>query len=107
VAIHAYGLARTFEGPERLRPHLAAMTAHFERPREEPWSVDDAPPDYVEAMCRGIVGVEIRLTRIEGKWKLSQNRPAADRRGVARGLRERGGDVDRALADGVERAGRE
>jgi transcriptional regulator len=52
--------------------------------------VDDAPADYVAAQLRAIVGVEIPISRIEGKWKVSQNRPEADRAGVAAGLRERG-----------------
>jgi transcriptional regulator len=105
VAVHAYGNARTFEGPVRLRPHLAALTQQFEAPFEERWSIDDAPPEFIDVMCQAIVGVEIRLSRIEGKRKLSQNRGEQDREGVVRGLRAKGDDASRALADLVEGSG--
>jgi transcriptional regulator len=105
VSVHAYGSATTFEGSEKLRPHLAAMTRHFEGDFAEPWELDDAPADFIDAMCRGIIGVEIRLSRIEGKWKLSQNRGEGDRAGVVRGLRTKGDGASRALADLVEQFG--
>jgi transcriptional regulator len=99
VAIHAYGAATTFEGAERLRPHLAALTSRFESGFESPWGLADAPDDYIDAMCRGIVGIEIALTRTEGKWKLSQNRAARDREGVVRGLRALGSEANEVLAN--------
>ena len=104
IAVHAYGTAKRFEGSEQLRPHLATLTAQFEEGLPEPWSIDDAPADYVDAMCKGIVGVEISLSRIEGKWKLSQNRPQKDRSGVVDGLKGRGDEASRGLADLVEDA---
>jgi transcriptional regulator len=90
LAIHAYGTATLFEGVDRLRPHLEALTMRHETGRPEPWSVDDAPPEFIESMCRGIIGVEIALTRIEGKNKMSQNRPEVDRAGVVAGLTAEG-----------------
>ena len=60
----------------------------------EAWKVDDAPPEYVVTQMKGIVGVEIAIERIEGKWKVSQNRPEADRRGVIAALRGSGESAD-------------
>lgn len=102
IAVHAYGSATTFEGPERLRPHLAELTRNFETAFDAPWSIDDAPTEFVDAMCRAIIGIEIRVSRIEGKWKLSQNRSDDDRAGVVRGLRANGDEASRALADRME-----
>jgi transcriptional regulator len=104
VAIHAYGRATTFEDVDALRAHLGALTNRFEGTSAVPWKIDDAPRDYIDGMCRAIVGVEIRLTRIEGKWKLSQNRPLPDRLGVIGGLRAQGGDASLKMAELVEAA---
>ena len=102
VVVHAYGRATTYRDPVRLRAHLAAMTQGFERSFPEPWGIDDAPEQFVEGLLRAIVGVEIEITRIEGKWKLSQNQSRDDQLGIAKGLRARGGDDDRQLADLIE-----
>ncbi len=104
VAVHAYGTATPFEDVASLRAHLAALTNRFEAGSAAPWKIDDAPADFIDAMCRAIVGFEIRLTRIEGKWKLSQNRPRHDRRGVIDGLRAQGGDASLKMAELVEAA---
>lgn len=104
VAIHAYGTAATFEDVESLRAHLGALTNRFEASSAVPWKVDDAPADFIDGMCRAIIGVEIRLTRIEGKWKLSQNRPLHDRLGVINGLRAQGGDTNEKMAALAEAA---
>ena len=106
VAVHAYGQATPFDAPDRLRAHLAALTARFERDRPSPWAVDDAPADYIAAQLRAILGFEIRLTRLDGKWKLSQNRTAEDRQGVIAGLRAEGGPDALRMADLVEAADR-
>jgi len=90
VAIHAYGRARPFEGEAALRPHLAALTDRHEAGRDEPWAITDAPDDYIAMMCKAIIGFEIELTRVEGKWKMSQNRLPVDRDGTAQGLRADG-----------------
>jgi transcriptional regulator len=104
VAIHAYGSASVIEDPARLRSHLAALTSRHEGDSAQPWAIDDAPADFIDAMCRGIVGFEVGLDRIEGKWKMSQNRPPEDRAGVVDGLRARGRGADREMADLVEAA---
>jgi len=74
------------EDPDWLLAHLHTMTDGQETHRDTPWKVDDAPSDYIEKMVRGIVGLEIPITRLDGKWKMSQNRYAADRAGVVAGL---------------------
>ncbi len=86
VAVHAYGRVRYTSDPVFLRNHVGRLTAHHEAGREAPWSVEDAPSEYVAQMLRAIVGVRIEITRLEGKWKMSQNRPAEDIDGVVSGL---------------------
>lgn len=106
VAIHGYGTATTFEDVASLRAHLGALTDRFEGGSAVPWKIDDAPADFIDGLCEAIVGVEIRLSRIEGKWKLSQNRPQHDRLGVANGLRALGDEASLKMAQLVEAAGR-
>ena len=79
---------------------VESLTIRYESEREQPWSVDDAPADYLNRMLRGIVGVEFVVERVEGKAKLSQNRSEADRAGVIAGLRAEGAD---GLLDEMER----
>ena len=86
VAIHAYGPVEFFDAPDRLRAIVTRLTERQEAVRAEPWAVRDAPPDFIDGMLRGIVGFALPIGRIEGKWKMSQNRPAEDRAGVAAGL---------------------
>ena len=88
VAVHAYGPVEFFQDPQRLLEAVTMLTNIYERPREEPWQVTDAPDDYVASQLKGIVGVRIPVTRYEGKRKMSQNRPEADRAAIARGLAE-------------------
>ena len=104
VAVHAYGTVSGFLEGDGLRAHLAALTDRFEGSYDPPWKIDDAPAEFIEAMCRAITGIQVPLTRIEGKWKLSQNRDEGDRRGVVEGLRERGDPASLTLADLVEDA---
>lgn len=90
---HLYGAVEWFSDAVRLEAVVRALSDTHEAGRAEPWSVDDAPPAYVQAMLRGIVGVAIKVDRIEAKRKLSQNKSAADFEGVRRGL-ESGNDQD-------------
>jgi len=98
VAVHAYGPVEFFEDPERLREVVTRLTDLHEAGRADPWAVTDAPETFVRSQLRGIVGLRIPLTRIEGKRKLSQNRPEADRDGVAAGLAASERDGDRRVA---------
>ena len=84
---------------QRLRARGSDELALFVPQRTEPWSVADAPAPFVEAQLKAIVGIEIPISRIEGKWKVSQNRPEADRRGVVEGLRLDGDPASAAMAE--------
>jgi transcriptional regulator len=86
VAVHAYGPIEFFDNTERLRDVVTRLTARQEAGRAQSWAVTDAPPDFIDGMLRGIVGFALPITRLEGKWKMSQNRPAEDRTGVIDGL---------------------
>jgi transcriptional regulator len=101
VTAHVYGRLVVHDDPRWTEDLVRRLTAKHEAARARPWSVDDAPRAFIEGQLRAIVGVELAITRIEAKAKLSQNRPAADVDGVIAGLRERG---DTASADAVERA---
>ena len=98
LAIHAYGRVEFFEDAERLRAIVTSLTQRHEGRREKPWAVSDAPEDYIQAQLRGIIGFRLPIDRLEGKWKLSQNRPEADRRGVVEGLEGEGGAPESAIA---------
>ena len=95
VVVHARGPIRYRHEPEWLRALVTTLTDTHETPRPERWRVSDAPPDYVAAMLRAIVGFEIPLAGLTGKWKMSQNRSVADREGVAAGLTRESADVRR------------
>ena len=86
ITVHAHGRLTVRDDPAWLRAHVGALSAAHEAGRAVPWSVEDAPDDYIESMLRAIVGFELSITRLEGKWKLSQNRGAADRDGVREAL---------------------
>jgi transcriptional regulator len=84
--VQARGVARLRTDPAWLDAQIAALTSRHEGSRAPSWAVGDAPRTFIESQLRGIVGIEIEIETIEGKWKVSQNRPEADRRGVAEGL---------------------
>ena len=90
--VQARGTASVHEGPEWLGPQVSELTDRHESDRPAAWKVDDAPEAFVEAQLRGIVGIEIAVAQLTGKWKVSQNRPEADRRGVHAGLTGQGED---------------
>ena len=90
AAVHARGTIRFVHEAAWLRALVGSLTDSHEGVRAEPWQVDDAPADYVEGMLRAIVGVEIEVSALEGKFKASQNREARDKAGVAAGLAAQG-----------------
>lgn len=102
VAIHAYGTASVFDDATWLKAHLSALTDRFEEGYHLPWKVDDAPTAFIDGMCRAIIGFEITLNRIEGKWKMSQNKSSHDRIGVINGLRAQGDGNGQTMADLIE-----
>jgi len=103
ITAHVYGRFVVHDDPAWTEDLVRRLTTKHEARRDHPWSVDDAPRPFVEGQLRAIVGVELQITRIEAKAKLSQNRPPADVEGVIAGLRERG---DKEMADAVEEARR-
>jgi len=90
AAVHAYGVAQPVQDAAWLRRMVEDLTDRHEQSRADPWQVSDAPADYVEKLLGAIVGVEIPVTRMLGKWKFSQNRSTADREGVIAGLQRDG-----------------
>ncbi|MBM3736903.1 MAG: FMN-binding negative transcriptional regulator [Acidobacteria bacterium] len=93
AVVHAHGTVRFPEDPDWLLATVTALTDAAERINPDPWRVTDAPQDYIAGLLRAIAGVELTITRIEAKWKASQNRSPADREGVAAALRELGADA--------------
>jgi transcriptional regulator len=98
VSIHARGLASQMEMPVLLA-HVRELSDEQERGQPMPWSVDDAPEGFITALARGIVGLRIPVTSLEGVWKLNQHRSEADRHGMIDGLDQRGDGESRELAE--------
>ena len=86
IVAQARGRLRAIDDAVWLRALVARLTDRFEAPQARPWGIGDAPADYIETMLRSIVGIEIEVTSLVGKWKVSQNRNKADRDGVVAGL---------------------
>ena len=104
--VQARGALRAIDDAAWLRELVEALTRTHEASMPQPWAVGDAPPDYIVRMLDAIVGIELTLTSLQGKWKTSQNQPAVNRAGVVDGLRRRDGVDDAAMADWVELAAR-
>lgn len=98
AVVHAYGLPCVMDDREWLLGHVSRLSELREATQPAPWRVEDAPPDFIDGMLKAIVGVEIPIAKIEGKWKTSQNRPAPDKRGVIAGLNANGDDDSLAMA---------
>jgi transcriptional regulator len=105
AVVHAYGRPEVMKDKDWLRRHVAELTAQQEASEAQPWALSDAPDSYIDVMLRGIVGFRFAITRLEGKWKMSQNREAEDRKGVVAGLQARASGEDREIADAVTRGG--
>ncbi len=87
VAVHAWGKPEVIDDPDWIMAQIGDLTEQQEAGRAEPWAVGDAPADYTAKLVAALVGIDIPIDRIEGKWKVSQNQPEANRRGVVDGLR--------------------
>ena len=98
IAVHAYGNIEFFDDAEQLLAVVTNLTQRHEASRPEPWAVADAPADYIGANIKAIVGFRLPISRLEGKWKLSQNRTTEDRIGVIDGLKDEGGPSEITLA---------
>jgi transcriptional regulator len=101
-AVHVHGTVDWFEDKDRLLRVVDDLTTRFEQGRERPWAVADAPADYVDKLLAAIVGVELRVTRVEGGRKLSQNKTQADRAGVIAGLSASDITGDQAVAEAMK-----
>ncbi|MEP6546770.1 MAG: FMN-binding negative transcriptional regulator [Gammaproteobacteria bacterium] len=99
AVVHAHGSLRFVQDSEWLQALVVRLTDSHEASRQAPWEVADAPPRYIEKMLSQIVGFEFAITGLTGKWKLSQNHPAANRQGVVAGLRENAGADSQEIAD--------
>jgi transcriptional regulator len=86
ITVHSRGAIQWIQDGDWLRAHVTALSATHEAGRENPWAIGDAPANYIDGLLRAIVGFELTIKSLEGKWKLSQNRDAADRAGVRDGL---------------------
>jgi transcriptional regulator len=102
ITVQAHGTITTIHDPDWLIPHVGRLVARQEAGRPQPWAVTDAPDDYIRAQARAIVGLELRITRLEAKAKLSQNRSEADIAGSIEGL-SAGTPTERALAEEMRR----
>jgi len=98
VDVHAYGTVQLVEDAQWLRRFLVRLSERHEAPNPVAWRMQELPEDYVESMLKGIIGLDISVTRLEGKYKLSQNRPAADRPGVIAALEARTDPDSHAVA---------
>ncbi|ECE6961994.1 FMN-binding negative transcriptional regulator, partial [Salmonella enterica subsp. enterica] len=105
VVVQAWGTPQIQDDPEWLRRQIGSLTRTQEGGRAQPWAVEDAPEPFIAGQVKGIIGVEIPITRIEGKWKVSQNRAEADRTGVAEGLQREGPEAQ-AMARIVHERGK-
>jgi transcriptional regulator len=102
AVVHAYGMPRAIEDREWLRALVTRLTDTNEANRDLPWAVSDAPSDYVDQMLNAIVGIEIPIAKILGKWKTSQNRTHPDRLGSISGLRDQGDEAGLKMAALIE-----
>jgi transcriptional regulator len=105
LAVHAWGRLRVETEPMALEALVRRLTERHEAGADAPWQVEHAPPAFIAGQLKGIVGIELTITRLEGKGKMSQNRPPADRAGVIGGLERRGEAGDAAVASVMREPG--
>jgi transcriptional regulator len=101
MVVHAYGAMRVIDDPVWVRGLVERLTDRHEAGRDSPWKVADAPRDYIDKLLSAIVGIEIPISKLVGKWKVSQNQPQANRDGVVNGLSEIGDDNATGMARAV------
>ncbi len=98
AVVHAHGVPRIIEDRDWLRRHISQLTDELEAGQALPWQVEDAPQEFIERLLQVIVGIEMPVARLVGKWKVSQNRPEPDKLGVVAGLLGRGDASSGAMA---------
>lgn len=104
AVVHAFGTPRVIDDKDWLLQHVTAMTAKQESGAAQPWKVSDAPADFIDGMLKAIVGIEMPIAKLTGKWKLSQNRLQADRLGVVAALESRSDEDSKTMADWIRQA---
>lgn len=105
AVVHAYGTLQVIDDAAWVRAQLEALTAQNEADFAKPWAVSDAPLDFTEKLIEAVIGIEIVITRLSGKWKVSQNQPPQNQAGVINGLNEQGRTGASAMAELVEKFG--
>jgi transcriptional regulator len=103
VTVHAYGTLRVIEDPVWIKIQLESLTAQQEASFDKPWAISDAPVEFTNKMMGAIVGIEILITKLIGKWKVSQNQPAINRAGVVEGLESLGKSAATELAAAIDK----
>ena len=103
VVVHAHGSLRIVDDRTWVRGHIEELTNEHEAAKPAPWKVTDAPADYIDAMVGALIGIEIVISRLTGKWKVSQNRSARDREGVVEALLQEGTPPATTMAELVRR----
>ncbi len=98
AVVHAHGPLVAKDDPQWVRAQLASMIAQHEASRSPPWALADAPREFTERLLEAIVGIEIPIARLQGKWKVSQNQPAQNRASVIAGLTDQGDANSSAMA---------
>jgi len=106
VVVHVHGKLRVIENAHWLRSHLAALTAQQEAAFEQPWQLEDAPTGFIDKLMQAVVGIEITITQLTGKWKVSQNQPSENQLGVLQGLSASEVAHGKAMADVVQAVNR-
>ena len=102
AVVHVHGAMRVLNTPDELLPFLHTLTNQFESTSATPWRVDDAPPAYINDMMQAIVGIEIAISKIHGKWKLCQDDSSQDRMNIAQGLAEQDHEPSKQMATLME-----
>ena len=102
AVVHAHGTLRIIDDANWLRTQIESLTKQNEAALPQPWSIADAPRDYIDKMISAIVGIEILITRLSGKWKVSQNQPSENQASVIEALRRNGDDGSTTMADLIE-----
>lgn len=103
AVVHAHGSLNVRDQSDWVREHLNDLVTQQEAGRDEPWAIEDAPEEFIANMLKGIVGFEIPIDRLEGKWKVSQNRGENDREGVIYGLKSEATPFSAEMADLIRR----
>jgi transcriptional regulator len=106
TVVHAYGSLRAIDDPQWLMAQLEELTSHNERDMPNPWTVSDAPPEFAKNLLGAIVGIEISISRLAGKWKVSQNQLEENQSSVIQALRSGGSKAARSMATLVEGCGK-